>query len=75
MSDWVTGIEQQIQKFGHMTDCIWVKSPSPADILVLPEGNDMQNYLKKAAKSFTLMKNLPVFTIRYRRIMVSQSLL
>lgn len=70
MDEWTTCIEQQIQKTAHMSDCIWVRSPSPTNILLLPEGNDMQTYMREAALSFNRMRSLPVLTERYRLIMV-----
>jgi hypothetical protein len=66
----VTNMEQYIRRTGHLSDCIWVKSPSPVDILLLPEGNDMQTYMKMAAESFNRLRTLPEFTLPFRHIMV-----
>jgi hypothetical protein len=70
VKDWSSKIEARIKKAGHMSGCIWTKSPSPENIIQLPSGCDMQLYLIQAAQSFKHMKTLPFLSNNHRKILV-----
>lgn len=71
VTEWTKGIETCIKRTGHEVNCIWIKKPSPLNILKMPSGQDMIAFLLRVPGSYKRMKTFPLLTTHYKRLMVS----